>query len=142
MLVDFAETLRKSFDFPAFSAKHGKAVKDIRDTFEMVVSKPIFEYSSRGMARARMQTFNQKLKEYVAWMKRGGRDVHGELTTSPWKLSDTAKLKQAVGTPKTKRGKKPTKLAPANAKAPETPKRARALKAPGEPLVYKDGVYQ
>lgn len=142
MLVDFAETLRKSFDFPAFSAKHGKAVKDIRDTFEMVVSKPIFEYSSRGMARARMQTFNQKLKQYVAWMKRGGRDVHGELTTSPWKLSDTAKAKQAETTPKAKKGRKPAKPAPAPAKAPGTPKRARALKAPGEPLVYKDGVYQ
>lgn len=136
MLVDFAETLRNSFDFNAFATKHGKAVKDIRDTFEMVVSKPIFEHSSRGMARAKMQSFNQKLKEYVAWMKRGGRDVHGELTTSPWRLSDTAKGKNSGS------GGKDAKAGPSNCKAPATPKRARALKTPGEPLIYKDGIYQ
>lgn len=150
MLVDFAETLRKSFDFNAFSTKHGKAVKDIRDTFEMVVSKPIFEHSSRGMARAKMQSFNQKLKEYVAWMNRGGRDVHGELTTSPWKLSDTArakevesKAKEARSTAKVKKGDKAVEAEPSKGKGPTTtPKRARALKVPGEPLIYKDGIYQ
>lgn len=149
MLVDFAETLRKSFDFNAFSTKHGKAVKDIRDTFEMVVSKPIFEHSSRGMARAKMQTFNQKLKEYVAWINRGGRDVHGELTTSPWKLSGTAKAKEvetkakaAGSTAKVKKGDKGVEAEPSKGKGPAAAKRARALKAPGEPLVYKDGIYQ
>lgn len=151
MLVDFAETLRDSFDFNAFATKHGKAVKDIRDTFEMVVSKPIFEHSSRGMARAKMQSFNQKLKEYVAWMKRGGRDVHGELTTSPWKLSDTAKAKEAESrareadsTPNREKIGNPTKPAvPINSKASQpTPRRTRALKAPGDPLIYKDGIYQ
>ncbi|MCJ1463946.1 hypothetical protein MMC07_002556 [Pseudocyphellaria aurata] len=154
MLVDFAETLRDSFDFDAFATKHGKAVKDIRDTFEMVVSKPIFEHSSRGMARAKMQTFNQKLKEYVAWMKRGGRDVHGELTTSPWKLSGIARAKEAESNAKgaddstatNQKREHPTKPAavPIKSKASETTPRGRprALKAPGDPLVYKDGIYQ
>ena len=149
MLDDFAETLRKSYDFNAFATKHGKAVKDIRDTFGMVVSKPIFEYSSRGMARAKMKTFNKKLEEYVAWMDRGGRDVHGELTTSPWKLSDTAKAKEAESkakkaesTAKDKKGGQAAEIGPSKGKGPANPKRARALQAPGEPLVYKDGIYQ
>lgn len=149
MLVDFADTLRKSFDFNAFAAKHGKAAKDIRDTFEMVVSKPIFEHSSRGMARAKMQTFNQKLRDFVAWTNRGGRDVHGELTTSPWKLSSTAKAKaaeskakEAESTAKGKKGEKAAKAGSSKGKGPATPKRPRALKATGEPLVYKDGIYR
>lgn len=149
MLVDFSDTLRKSFDFNAFATKHGKAVKDIRDTFEMVVAKPIFEHSSRGMARAKMQAFNQKLKDFVNWTNRGGRDVHGELTTSPWKLSSVAKAKEAEskakeaeGTAKGKKGGKVAKAGPSKEKAPATPKRPRALKASGEPLVYKDGIYK
>lgn len=149
MLVDFAETLRTSFDFDAFATKHGKAVKDIHDTFGMVVMKPIFEHSSRGMARARMQSFNQKLKEYVAWMKRGGRDVHGELTTSPSKKSDKGKAKEAdikakeaKSAAKGKQVEKVTKAGPSKGKGSETPKRARAIKGPGEPLVYRDGIYQ
>lgn len=149
MLVNFADTLRKSFDFNAFASKHGKPVKDIRDTFEMVVSKPIFEYSSRGMARAKMKAFNQKLKDFVAWTNRGGRDVHGELTTSPWKLSSTEKAKEAErkakeaeSTAKGKKGEKAANAGPSKGKGPATTKRPRALKAPGEPLVYKDGIYR
>ena len=42
----FAQGLQNSFDFNAFASRHSKTRKQVLDTFEFLVFKPIFKYGS------------------------------------------------------------------------------------------------
>lgn len=71
MIADMAQTLQCSFPFADFSAKHGKAPTEVFEAFSAVVQMPLFEYSAKGMARARMKGFQDRIRDY----RDKGRDI-------------------------------------------------------------------
>ncbi len=64
MIADMAQTLQYSFPFADFGAKHGKAPSEVFEAFSAVVQMPLFEYSAKGMARARMKGFQDRIRDY------------------------------------------------------------------------------
>lgn len=71
MIADMAQTLQYSFPFAEFSAKYGKAPSEVFEAFSAVVQMPLFEYSAKGMAKARMKGFHDRIREY----RDKGRDI-------------------------------------------------------------------
>jgi len=64
-LALLATQLQSAFDFDTFAADHGKTRQDVFDVFSVVVQMPLFEYSAKGMERAkRMKEFRGRVREY------------------------------------------------------------------------------
>lgn len=65
MIADMAQTLQDNFPFAEFSAKHGKSSHEVFEAFSVVVQMPLFEYSAKGIERARMKKgFQERIREY------------------------------------------------------------------------------
>ena len=69
MLSDLATELQKTFDAKSFSTKHGMDIKEVLKVFAIYVHQPLFAFSARGLSRAKMKEFKEKMKEHDKKLK-------------------------------------------------------------------------
>ena len=72
MISDLGTELQRTFDAQAFSAKHGMDVKEVLKVFAIYVQQPLSAFSARGLSRAKMREFKEKMKEHDKRLKETG----------------------------------------------------------------------
>lgn len=81
MISDLGTELQRTFDAQAFSTKHGIDVKEVLKVFTIYVQQPLSAFSARGLSRAKMKEFKEKMKEHDRKLKEsaavGGGDEAG-----------------------------------------------------------------
>ena len=69
MISDLGTELQRTFDAQAFSTKHGMDIKEVLKVFAIYVQQPLSAFSARGLSRAKMREFKEKMKEYDKRLK-------------------------------------------------------------------------
>ncbi|KAL8792458.1 MAG: hypothetical protein Q9195_004914 [Heterodermia aff. obscurata] len=74
MISDLGTELQRTFDAQAFSAKHGMDPKEVLKVFAIYVQQPLSAFSARGLSRAKMKEFKEKMKEHDRKLKETAGD--------------------------------------------------------------------
>lgn len=69
MIADLGTELQRTFDALAFSTKHGMDVREVHKVFAVYVHQPLSAFSARGVSRAKMKEFKEKMKEHDKKLK-------------------------------------------------------------------------
>ena len=69
MISDLGTELQRTFDAQGFSTKHGMDMKEVLKVFAIYVEQPLSAFSARGLSRAKMREFKEKMKEHDKRLK-------------------------------------------------------------------------
>ena len=69
MIADLGTELHRIFDAQAFATKHGLDAKEVSKVFSVFVQQPLSAFSVRGLSRARMKEFKEKMREHDKRLK-------------------------------------------------------------------------
>lgn len=82
MLSDLATSLQKTFDAQSFSTKHNIDMKEVLKVFAIYVHQPLSAFSARGLSRAKMKEFKEKMKEHDRKVKEAAAAAGDEAAAS------------------------------------------------------------